>query len=648
MANLNVVDYAVKDGKLVPTSVRKLKDTDFQLASTNVGLILNTLVEPLSKFGRAAKEGSGWFSDGVLEAGLDSAAKVGNIISSIGKGVADMANFNVVDYVVKGNKLIPSGIRKLKDTDFELAATNVDLILKTLIGPLTKFGRAAKEGSGLFSDGVLDAGINAAVKVGNILTGIAKGVADMANLQVITYKVSNGKLVPADVVPLKPDDFKKAASNVNEILKALQVPLTDFGKAWKGGGGWFSKGDLEAGIVGIGKISDPIGKLAKMVVDMAAGRATVSEIKDGKLVPTSTISFAQAVPLATAAIDNLLKALPKTLTTFGAYFEENQDSIEQGIDGISVLAKSFNSIAQIGLGYTENKAKIDAAPGAVNIVSSTMPSMINIAKNYAKMQNVLGDFGNILSQDTSIVPLFKDINKALIEINPQIAGIGAEGLRVLGPASKDMAMIAQNYSFIQNKTGNILGDIIGKKSITPMFKDLNDSLKAISPGLLTLNPQKIKGLSDFTTVIERLTKIVGPFDKFVKSFKIFTKDMGLFVTQWKKFGNTDAQNFKTYGTTIEQISKVNVNTLKQSLDIMLQYEREKISLAKEQLAANQSIAASTAQTAAATTQMAKPSPTPSGGKAAPAPGPGGKATTAPPRQGDMVITGNLIVQGKVK
>ena len=98
----------------------------------------------------------------------------------------------------------------------------------------------------MLSDGVLDAGINAAVKVGNILTGIAKGVADMANLQVITYKVSNGKLVPADVVPLKPDDFKKAASNVNEILKALQVPLTDFGKAWKGGGGWFSKGDLEA------------------------------------------------------------------------------------------------------------------------------------------------------------------------------------------------------------------------------------------------------------------------------------------------------------------------------------------------------------------------------------------------------------------
>ena len=516
------MEYDKKAGKLIPKGVVKLTDAEIKKVGPNVAKIISSLTKPLADFGRAMHEGTasfGAFSFGAgnIEKAIEAAAGIGNIISSLARGVADMANLNVVEYTVAGKgvnaKLVPKSVRKLTGTvdaetgkaidgDFKAAADNVSSILLALTQPLIDFGRkissegTVKFGGFSLGSGDIEKAIEAAAGIGNIISSLAKGVADMANLTVVEYKVAgkgvNAKLVPTGT-PRKlrgevkdskvTGDFKAAGENVGAILMALTQPLTDFGKAMAGGeskflGFTFGAGDIEKGIEGIAKIGDPISKLADTVIKMAGGQIQVYEAKKGKMVLKEVLSFKDAIPKAVANAKLLLMG-----------DKEGKGSL------IGVLVKFADYMKS-------NEEKFNAAADFIPKFETTVGSLAKVSTDYAA--------------------IFENLNKTT------------------------------------------------KSKVDPaaIFTKLATSLITIGNSFSTMGKDKLTLYSDFVTTTTKLTNIITPFEKFTKLFGTFTKDLGSFVKTWNSFGTEDTNNFKTYADSLDKISKIDVSKLKETTQII--------------------------------------------------------------------------------
>ena len=504
------MEYDKKAGKLIPKRVVKLTDAEIQQVGPNVAAILNALAMPLTMFGIWSDAGStsiGPFSfgSGYMSKGIETAAKIGSIISSLAFGVANMANLNVVEYEVVNPgtskaKLVPATVRKLTEDDFTNAGNNVGAILMALTQPLIDFGTAVstegtfKFGSFSFGSGNIEKAIEAAANIGNIVSSLALGVANMANLNVVEYEVVNqgtskAKLVPKTVRKLSggideagkaTGDFKAAGDNVGALLMALTQPLIDFGKAMTGGESKFlgftvGSGDIERGIEGISKIGDPISKLADTVIKMASGQIQVYEAKNGKMVLKEVLTFAQAIPVAVANAKRLLMG---------------EDEIGTG-SLVGVLLSFANYIES-------NEEKFNTAADFIPNFETTIASLAKVSTDYAA--------------------IFENLNKT------------------------------------------------AKSKVDPaeIFTKFATSLTAIGNSFSTMGKDKLTLYSDFVTTTTKLTNIITPFEKFTKLFGTFTKDLGSFVKTWNSFGTEETNNFKTYADSLDKISKIDVSKLKET------------------------------------------------------------------------------------
>lgn len=401
MATLSFIEmeYDKKAGKLIPKRTVRLTNEEIQAVGPNTAMILNALAGPLTNFGKWATEGTytfGPFSlgSGYMLKGIRAASEIGNTISGIAKGVADMANLNVIEYTVKGGKIIPVSTRKLTQNDFNLAATNTASILSTLAKPLSKFGEESSKGEGLiWGDGYVLKGIEAAAKVGNAIASIAKGVTNMVNLNVVEYAVKGGKLIPISTRKLTDDDFTLAATNVGKILDALTKPLSDFGMKFKEGSTWFTDSGIEAGIDAIGKISDPISKLADMTLKLASGQANQYTVRNGKMVLTGVIPFDKAIPIAMSNAKKLLYTYPQLLASVGIYIDKYEDDIDRALEYIPNMSKNIgklaDSMAKVGTAFD----KLDAKKlGLYKTFVSITTGLTSINTPFEKFTKLFGTF----------------------------------------------------------------------------------------------------------------------------------------------------------------------------------------------------------------------------------------------------------------
>ena len=252
MANLEVTEYEVIDAgtskaKLVPKKTRKLSATDFNAAGANVATILNALVTPLTDFGLKFKDGSTWFTDSGLEAGIKGASMVGGILTSLADGVAKMASLEVIDQIVlnggtKDAKIVPKGTRKLTPDDFKSAGENVNKILNALIEPLSDFGKKFKDGSTWFTDSGLEAGIKGMAMVADPIAKLADTVIKMASGSVTISEVIGGKIVPKSVISFQ-QALPGAKVAMTEMLNMFPDVLIAFGKKIEG-----EKKSIESGM----------------------------------------------------------------------------------------------------------------------------------------------------------------------------------------------------------------------------------------------------------------------------------------------------------------------------------------------------------------------------------------------------------------
>jgi hypothetical protein len=239
-ANMKFTEYEVvkdKDGnsKIQVKEIRKLTDAEIQGAGVNFGKVLDAILMPIAKVGMMEMMSEGWFSGGAISKGIESLTGLGNIMTSMAKGIQDFADLKFTRYEVinpgtKDAKIVPVEIVPLNETHFQKAGEGFGKVVEAILKPIGDVGRAEMNSEGWFSDGVVKKGIEALTGIGNIMTEMAKGVQAFANLEFTSYEVVNAgtpdaKIVPKGIFTLSDGDFWKVKDNFNGILNAFFDPI---------------------------------------------------------------------------------------------------------------------------------------------------------------------------------------------------------------------------------------------------------------------------------------------------------------------------------------------------------------------------------------------------------------------------------------
>lgn len=225
-ANLSIPIYG-EGGKIVGR--RNLTDADFTDAAENIRTIVTIIGGTILDI---YKENPTIFSNGMLGdfLGMDtpftrvvkSCTGMGKMIAKIAEGVKEMAELKIPIY--KGTDKV--GYRNLTETDFNNAATNISTIVTCLGYAILDLYDKAPEG--MFDSGWLGNMIGVKTPFGRVVTGctglgkmisnIAKGVKDMADLRIPIYG-DDGK--QKGTRPLDFKDFINAALNTQLIVSCL-------------------------------------------------------------------------------------------------------------------------------------------------------------------------------------------------------------------------------------------------------------------------------------------------------------------------------------------------------------------------------------------------------------------------------------------
>lgn len=233
-ANLSIPIYG-EGGKIIGR--RNLTDADFTDAAENIRTIVTIIGGTILDI---YKENPSIFSNGMLGdfLGIDtpftrvvkSCTGMGKMIAKIAEGVKEMAELKIPIY--KGTDKV--GYRSLTETDFNNAAENISKIVTCLGYAILDLYDKAPEG--MFDSGWLGNMIGVKTPFGRVVTGctglgkmisnIAKGVKDMADLRIPIYG-ADGK--QKGTRPLDFKDFKNAAFNTQLIVSCLGNSIMGLG-----------------------------------------------------------------------------------------------------------------------------------------------------------------------------------------------------------------------------------------------------------------------------------------------------------------------------------------------------------------------------------------------------------------------------------
>lgn len=516
-----IQDYAdlkvpVYDENGKQTGYRNISTDDFDNAAANIKTIITTIGGAIQD---TYKENPSMFSNGFVGdlLGMDTpftrvvkaCTGMGKMISKIAEGVKEMAELRVPIY--KGTDKV--GYRQLTDTDFNSAAVNVSTIILTLGQAVIDTYNKAPEG--MFDSGWLGNMIGQKTPFGRVVTGvtglgkmisvIAKGVKDMAELRVPTYD-ANGKQIGSR--ELNTNDFILAAVHTQMIVSCLGNAILSLGSnketSWmfedhskfiKDGKGSRFYGVVTA-LTGIGKL---MSETAQGVKDVASLRIQKYD-ENGKILK-----------------GQYEKIDPKDLLPGGSVYQHVQ----------GMLGVLPGAIMQL---YEEHDDWFKDSGWFTND-GSTSP--------FAKVKSCLGGLGKILAEAITSIKNVQDLKynqDMLSEISEKIKII----IRSVPQAIQDATM---------DKDKNLLD----------MFDD-EDVYDSIS-----------KAYSKYTAILNNIVKSYFSINKLIKEFDkdvdihVLNKTIDAILTQlpfsisrgMKKMSGIDEKieknlttRFQTYSSTI--------------------------------------------------------------------------------------------------
>lgn len=459
-ANLSIPEYG-ETGKVV--GHREMDESDFQAAADNISLIVTTLGGTILQL---YKDNPEIFDAGLIGnfLGMDtpfsrvvkSCTGLGKMIAKIAEGVKDMAELKVPIY--KGTDKV--GYRSLTKKDFDSAAENTNTIITTLgyavldiykenpdifdagwfgnmIGQKTPFGRV----------------VTATTKLGHMISGIAKGVKDMAELRVPIYD-KHGKEVGSR--SLGTADFVNAAVNTQLIVSCLGNSILALGTNPKTS--WmFTDASLWGAISGgsgggtqFGRIVSALRGIGGLISEVAKGVRDAADLRFQKYGTNGKILKDQYEHIQPAdlgvngkvgkSIQAMFSSIPEAVMSV---YKEHPDWFEDGwfSDGPFVKIKKaldgLNKIVDLNVKSIKSILDVKLPNGSITRMKSIVMNMVQAIPQAfeqacfekGKLKDVYDDtdrFENIKKAFKIYTDILSDVVSDYKKVNSLIKDLGKE------------------------------------------------------------------------------------------------------------------------------------------------------------------------------------------------------------------------------
>lgn len=323
---------------------RKLKDSDFKNAADNTKQIIETLGSAIIETYKGNEKlfTNGSFGDFMkmdtpFTRVVKSCTSMGRMISTISKGVKDVAELRIPIYDKDGKEV---GSRSLGHNDFTNAATNTQTIIKTLGDAIMRLADDKnsawmfEDQSVVFKDGTctrFSQVMTSLRGIGSLMSETVKGVKDVAQLKIQAYK-SDGTIDKGKYIDLNPNDIKpngKVYKNAQAIMTVIPnaiMAVYNSNPDWFEDTGWFTNDGSTSPFAIVKYLLENTGKLVSGSVD------SLKQINDFK---SKITNFTELDNFVKNVISSVPSAIMEAATEGGQgkelkpFFEDSEENIEK-------------------------------------------------------------------------------------------------------------------------------------------------------------------------------------------------------------------------------------------------------------------------------------------------------------------------------
>lgn len=585
MAELKIPIYKGTD----KVGYRNLTEPDFKNAAKNISKIVTTLGYALLDLYNKAPEGmfdSGWLGNMIgvktpFGRIVTCCTGLGKMISSIAKGVKDMADLRIPIYGADGKQ---KGTRPLGFKDFKNAAENTQHIVSCLgnsILALKDNPNAEwmfEDQSIVFKDGTCSkfSQIVTALKgIGSLISETAKGVKDVADLRIQKYD-SNGKLLKGQYENIPIESLRPGGTVYNNVtalmscIPAAVMAIYDdpHNKVWFEDSGWFNH---DGSTSPFAKVKNCLSGLDKLV---AANVKSIKSILDLKLDKTKMNNLSAIISLMISSVPNaVMKAtMDENQEELRPFFEDAKDNIRKISSSYSSYTKLLNNIVSSYSDILKLKSKfgkeddihglnkiVDAVltqlPFSMSRAIQKMPNLkddefSSIQKQFDIYTDILNDaiksykkiikFKQKLEKETkanaaSIVISLSDIPKEMVKgISETFVDLDSKGLSknilMFGPMMVDyyngMKMLFDVYDKAPKDTSkydNVINAVkginveISKVKNTSQFRTETQDVSEFTRSINTLDVAKAQTMTNLITALDQMARRLGGLDKLTNT-----------------------------------------------------------------------------------------------------------------------------------
>ena len=498
------------------------------------------------------------------------------MLSAIGKSIKDWADLRIVSkYDSKGN---PIEYLSLGSSDFKKAAENIKAVLLALGTAIVETYDAAKD-KGIFTDitglELIDSPFARVIKamryMGPMLTSIAKGIKDWANMKIVSKYDKNGN--PIEYMSLGSGDFTKAAKNIKEVLVNIGTAIVEVTKEHPDlfGDNIFTDSPAVNAAKAMKLMGDVLSTTAQAVSCYASGRFPIYD-KDGKIVdynivgPNDIVSAKEKIKAVLTALGEAIVDVVKD--------PANADIFDDGMFTDSpaiVAAKAMEGMAN-----------------AIDKMVDIMTKFKDLNLKEINLESVKEKIAGLLGDTLGIMRLFmapkgearKGLwgwTKSLFCGSQSIGDYINENMGDVTEATENIGKLVEAVVGVINKISSI-GEIIIKNNenlaiiydasfgskLQNLFGVISLIDKAVNEVKIENKDELFELFSSYTDILDTLVKCINNFDSdSVTYLDLLEKGIIKLYSTTSKIENITA--FKEYvadvKSFVEAINSLDINKL---------------------------------------------------------------------------------------
>lgn len=552
-----------------PIKFEKLKK-GFELnAAANVSTIINCLFDALIGIHNANPDlfkGSLFNSDNTpVNRVIRSASELGKILSSLAQGIQAWANMTIpLEWNDSG---APIKFRQMKLEEASAAAQNASSIITALFTALTGVYNANPsmyEGSFFRpNDTPINKVVTAAKELGEITSGLAKGIQQMAVMTYVSeYDPKTGK--PLKTVRVSNEEVLQAGVNVGTIITTLFTALNN---VYNQNPSFFSEGEdsiVFTVIKSVKNVSGAISGIASAVKMIATTQVPTKWDKDGKPIAFENLSqkhfdlAAEGVSKIVSVLGNSIISLasdPKTAQFFETS-EDEESPFNRVLNSVKDLGKLVGNIADGIKKYSELKIPTYDANGKITGYTQLGPKDFeNAGTNIGKVVSSLSE--SLFKTYIKNPEWFDDDNISVILDSVrnmgEVVGVIAEGIGAFASLSIPIAWdkTGKPINFKPMKEEDFINAAVNVKTIvSTLGKSMMEMYNSMPEMFAPFDPKKPNGDTPFEKVALSCQSLGEMIKNIAEGIEYFGNIWG---KKLPNGGTIDQKTIQAAGDNIAQI-----------------------------------------------------------------------------------------------